>query len=111
MAMGYIYMAGVTQRGFCRRVAQVKTMSIRSVLKQHIQSPTRVTPRSQSLIDLIITSIDDNKTIDSGVVEMGIRDHSLVYLCRKVSIPKEMPKIIFSIGSLKILMLINSRKI
>ena len=66
------------------------------LLKQHIQSPTRVTARSQSLIDVIITSIDDNKITDSGVVELGISDHHLVYLCRKVSIPKETPKIIFS---------------
>ena len=66
------------------------------LLKQHIQSPTTITARSQSLIDVIITSIDDNKTIDSGVIDLGISDHNLVYLCRKVSIPKEMPKIIFS---------------
>ena len=31
------------------------------LLKQHIQSPTRVTGSSQSLIDVIITSKDDNK--------------------------------------------------
>ena len=66
------------------------------LLKQHIQSPTRVTAKSQSLIDVIITSIDDNKIIDSGVLELGISDHHLVYICRKVSLPKESPKIIFS---------------
>ena len=51
---------------------------------------------SPSLIDVIITSIDDDKTIDSGVVDIGIRDHNLVYLCRKVSTPKKTPKIMFS---------------
>ena len=66
------------------------------LLKQHIQSPTRVTVRSQSLIDVIITSIDDNKIIDPGVLELGISDHRLVYICRKFSLPKESPKIIFS---------------
>ena len=66
------------------------------LLKQHIQSPTRITVRSQSLIDVIITSIDDNKIIDSGVLELGISDHHLVHICRKVSLPKESPKIIFS---------------
>ncbi|CAB3979721.1 zinc transporter ZIP8 [Paramuricea clavata] len=42
--------------------------------------------------------VQDNKITDSGVVELGISDvdHHLVYLCRKVSIPKETPKIIFS---------------
>ena len=78
------------------------------ILKQHIQSSTRITPRSQSLIDVIITAIDDNKTIDSGVVDLGTSDHNLVYLCRKVSIPKEMPKIIFS-RQFRNLMLNNSR--
>ena len=35
------------------------------LLKQHIQSTTRVTARSQSLIDVIITYIDANKITDS----------------------------------------------
>ena len=48
------------------------------LLKQHIQSPTRITARSQSLIDVMITSIDDNKTMDSGVIDLGISDHNLV---------------------------------
>ena len=34
------------------------------LLKQHIQSPTKVTPRWESLID--------NKTIDPGAVDLGI---------------------------------------
>ena len=66
------------------------------LLKQHIQSPTRVTARSQSLIDVIITSIDDNKIIYSGVLELSISDHRLVHICHKVSVPKVSPKIIFS---------------
>ncbi len=66
------------------------------LLKQHIQSPTRVTLNSQILIDVIISSIEDNKTIEAGVVELGISDHNLVYICRKVSVPKKPPKIIFS---------------
>ncbi len=38
--------------------------------------------------------MDDTKTIDSGVLHLGISDHSLVYLCRKVSVPKSKPKIV-----------------
>ena len=49
------------------------------LLNEHIQSPTRVTVRSQS-IDVIITSIDDNKIMDSGVLELGISDHHLLYI-------------------------------
>ena len=51
---------------------------------------------TQSVIDIIISSIEDNKTVEAGVVELGISDHNLVYICRKVSVPKEPPKIIFS---------------
>ena len=34
------------------------------------------------------------KITDSGVIHLGISDHSLVYVCRKVSIPREKPKIV-----------------
>ena len=30
--------------------------------------------------------------MDSDVIELEISDHSLVYLCRQASIPKEKPK-------------------
>jgi hypothetical protein len=63
-------------------------------LQQHINKPSRVTNYSQTLIDLILTKTDDNKTIDSGVIELGISDHCLVYICRKLSIPKGKPKLI-----------------
>ena len=48
-------------------------------LQQHIQTPTRTTYNSSSLIDLILTHIDDDKTLEAGVVDLGISDHSLVY--------------------------------
>ena len=35
-------------------------------LKQHITTPTRITNDTKSLIDIIITKIDDPKTIESG---------------------------------------------
>ena len=65
-------------------------------LQQHIQTPTRTTHNSSSLIDLILTRIGDDKILKAGVVDLGICDHSLVYLCRKIGIPKEPPKIVFS---------------
>ena len=37
-------------------------------LQQHIQTPTRTTYNSSSLIDLILTHIDDDKTLEAGVV-------------------------------------------
>ena len=63
-------------------------------LQQHVDKPSRTTNCSQTLIDLILTKIDDTKTTDSGVTELGISDHSLVYICRKISIPKGKPKLI-----------------
>ncbi|CAB4037673.1 RNA-directed DNA polymerase from transposon BS, partial [Paramuricea clavata] len=67
-------------------------------LQQHIQTPTstRTTYNSSSLVDLILTHIDDDKTLEAGVVHRRISDHSLVYICRKISIPKELPKIVFT---------------
>ena len=47
-----------------------------NLLKQHLQSPTRVTLNYQTLIDVIISSIEDNKTVEAGVVELGISDHN-----------------------------------
>lgn len=63
-------------------------------LQQHIQIPTRTTLNTKTLIDLMITKVEDTKTIDSGVIDLGISDHNLVYICRKVSIPKQPPKIV-----------------
>lgn len=65
-------------------------------LQQHIRTPTRTTPLSQTLLDVIFTYISDNKTIEAGVIELGISDHNLVYLCRKIGIPKKAPKIVFT---------------
>ena len=52
-------------------------------MQQHIKTPTRTTPDTKTLIYLIITKIEDTKVIDSGVIELGISDHDLVYICRK----------------------------
>ena len=46
-------------------------------LQQHIDKPSRITNSSQTLLDIILTKIEDTKTIDSGVIELGISD---VYL-------------------------------
>ena len=45
-------------------------------------SVTSVTALSQSLVDLCITNTPD-KIVRSGVMPLGISDHSLVYLIRK----------------------------
>ena len=52
-------------------------------LHQLTTKPTRVTKNSKSLIDLCITNSPD-RIVDSGVIPLGIGDHSLVYMCRKI---------------------------
>ena len=42
-------------------------------------SPTRITPTTKTLINVIITKEGDIKIIDSGVIHIVISDHSLVY--------------------------------
>ena len=53
-------------------------------LSQLIQEPTRITPNSSTLIDLIcvFTSMEAH-TIQSGTHPIGISDHSLVYTVLK----------------------------
>ena len=48
-------------------------------LSQMIKEPTWVTPLSSTLIDLIYTS-NCEKVVESGVIHLGISDHSLVYI-------------------------------
>jgi len=52
-------------------------------LNQLITEPTRVTAQSQSLIDICTTNTPDKIRVGSGVMPLGISDHSLVYLLRK----------------------------
>ena len=59
-------------------------------LKQHITTPRRITNDTQSLIDIIVTKIDDTKTIASGVIHLGISDHSLIYIYRKLLVRKKL---------------------
>ena len=55
-------------------------------LSQLITAPTRVTAHSQSLIDLCVTNTPD-KIVRSGVMPLGISDHSLVYRKTHYTIP------------------------
>lgn len=62
-------------------------------LQQHIKSPTRVTATSKTLLDLILTKIDDTKTVNAGVIHLGISDHSLVFICLKLLTPVRQRKV------------------
>ena len=57
-------------------------------LTQIINDPTRITESTRSLLDVCITSSPE-KIISSGVIHLGISDHSLIYAIRKLNyVPK-----------------------
>ena len=56
-------------------------------LEQLINEPTRVTRTSATLIDLIFTNKKENIS-KSGVIHLGISDHSLIFAVRKFFTPK-----------------------
>ena len=51
-------------------------------LKQIIKSPTRVTKSSSTLIDHILTNTND-KISKSGIIDIGLSDHQLIYCTKK----------------------------
>ena len=72
--------------------SKIKDLCSSLSLKQLIEEPTRVTPHSSTLLDLIMTnSVNISK---AGVIDPGVIDHSLIYVIRKFKRPKGEPKII-----------------
>ena len=53
-------------------------------LTQLIDHPTRITDKTASLLDVAIVNSPE-KISHSGVLHVGISDHSLIYICRKIS--------------------------
>ena len=64
-------------------------------LTQIIDKPTRITPSSKSLIDLLITS-DKDKITSHGVYSLSISDHHLIYATIKVGTSRGNPKIVIT---------------
>ena len=87
----------------CDKMAATPANKTRHLIKlcqsyqyaQLIKEPTRVTSRSESLIDLFLTNEPD-KFVTSGVVLIGCSDHSLIYVSRKLTCPRSPPRIIVS---------------
>ena len=53
-------------------------------IKQIISSPTRVTCNTSSLIDHVLTNVEE-KISQSGVLDIGISDHQLIFCTRKIN--------------------------
>ena len=62
-------------------------------LSQLIDQPTRVTKRTETLIDLVITNNKESLT-HWGVVTSTISDHTLIYAVRKVRIRRRSPRFV-----------------
>ena len=62
-------------------------------LEQLINEPARITTTTKTLIDLAFTNKPELIN-DSGVIHLGISDHSLIYIQRKISVPRKEPKVI-----------------
>ena len=69
-------------------------------LHQLIAEPARTTERTKTLIDHILTNSAE-KVIRSGVIEMGLSDHGLIYCTRKASLLKLNEHCEISIRSMK----------
>ena len=66
-------------------LSQLKQLSSTYQFQQLINEPTRITPNSSTLIDIILSN-EPSRILKSGVVHMGLSDHSMVYAVRKFAI-------------------------
>ena len=64
-------------------------------LTQMIIEPTRVTEYTRTLIDWFMANKPENIN-NSGVLHLGVSDHSLIYGCRKIAFSKNPPKLVDS---------------
>ena len=67
----------------CPLTKLYKTFLASFSLIQILRQPTRITCSSSSLIDHIITNAQD-KISQSGIIDLGISDHQLIYCTRKI---------------------------
>ena len=78
--------------------SNVQTKKLAEIAKtfqfeQLINEPTRITATPKTLIDL--ASTNKQELINgSGVIHLGISDHSLVYIQMNISVPRKEPKVI-----------------
>ena len=66
-------------------LSQLKQLSSTYQFQQLIYEPTRITPNSSTLIDIILSN-EPSRILKSGVVHMGLSDHSMAYAVRKFAI-------------------------
>ena len=62
-------------------------------LTQIIKEPTRITPKSQSLLDWILVTHPE-RSVEAGILSDCLSDHSVIYCVWKIKIPKAPPKLV-----------------
>ena len=68
----------------CSMVKAYKEFISTFGLKQLIHHPTRITCNTSSLIDHILTNSED-KISQSGIIDVGLSDHQLIFCTRKLT--------------------------
>ena len=71
-------------------------------LSQLIKEPTRVSDKSQTLIDIILVN-NEHRVVDSGVVPFPLIDHHLICCVLKASVTTKAPPRTIEHRSYKIL--------
>ena len=65
-------------------LSQLMRLRLTYQFQQLINEPTRITPNSSTLIDIILSN-EPSRILKSRVVHMGLSDHSMVYAIRKIA--------------------------
>ena len=68
----------------CPLTKLYKIFLVSAGLTQILRQPTRITCSSSTLIDHILTNAQD-KVSQSGIIDLGISDHQLIYCTRKLN--------------------------
>ena len=75
------------------QTGKLKDLATRYQFEQLIKGHTRITDNTATLLDLAFTNKPEN-IVGAEIEHVGISDHSLIYIQRKISISRKQPKII-----------------
>lgn len=84
----------------CKATVLLQTLAETYQLTQLVSEATRVTESSKTLIDLIYANCP-NRVAATGVLHLGLSDHSLIFAIRKISIPSKTTHTVINMRSLK----------
>ena len=73
------------------QTGKLKDLATRYQFEQIIKGHTRITDFTATLLDLAFTNKPEN-IVGSEIEHVGISDHSLIYIHRKISISRKQPK-------------------